>query len=222
MAKISPVSADAPESVTHASTDRISDMDNALKTAEETSPSDDGHSLAERIATFKHVLKIDAMLFVGIVFLSLLGVGITDYRGESAHSYWRYMLIAMALMTTLWGVWRAGRLGLAEGGKLLFRQIILWGATLAAMSVIYLLLSTGRLNYETTGLLILLVLAFATFVDGMLVSWKLYVVGGLLLFTLLMATYVEQYLWMIVITAVVLIVLVLLFVVWKIRSYSGE
>ena len=88
------------------------------------------------------------------------------------------------------------------------------------MAVIYLLLGTGRLNYETTGLLILLVLAFATFIDGMLVSWKLYVVGLLLLFTLLLATYVEQFLWMIVLAALVMIALVLVFVVWKLRTYN--
>ncbi|EIJ36925.1 hypothetical protein [Thiothrix nivea] len=61
-----------------------------------------------------------------------------------------------------------------------------------------------------------------TKVDGMLVSWKLYVVGALLLLTLLMATYVEQFLWMIVLAAVVMIALVLVFVVWKLRSYSGR
>jgi uncharacterized membrane protein len=82
-------------------------------------------------------------------------------------------------------------------------------------------LGTGRLNYETTGLLILLVLAFTTFIDGMLVSWKLYVVGLLLLLTLLMATYVESFLWMIVLAAVVMIALVLVFVVWKLRSYTS-
>lgn len=179
-------------------------------------------SVRERLAVAGHVLKIDALLFVSIMFLALLGVGITDYRGESAHGYWRYMLILMALGTTLWGVWRSRRLGLAEGSKLLYQQAILWGAAMLTMAVIYLLLGTGRLNYETTGLLILLVLAFATFVDGMLVSWKLYVVGALLLLTLLLATYVEQFLWMIVLAAVVMIALVLVFVVWKLRSYSGR
>lgn len=177
-------------------------------------------SLGDRLTTAKHVMKIDALLFVGIVFVSLLGVGITDYQGQSAHSYWRYMLILMALSTTLWGVWRTRRLGLAESSKLLFQQIILWGAALAAMGVIYLLLGTGRLNFETTGLLVLLVLAFATFIDGMLVSWKLYVVSGLLLLTLLLATYVEAFLWMIVIVAVVVVALVLIFVVWKLRSLA--
>lgn len=200
----------------------ISTPQAGANTAADSPENQSGLNLAERAAAFKRVLKIDALLFIGIVFIALLGVGITDYKGESAHSYWRYMLIMMALGTTLWGEWRVKQLGLREGSRLLYQQIILWGAALVTMAVIYLLLGTGRLNYETTGLLILLVLAFATFIDGMLVSWKLYVVGLLLLFTLLLATYVEQFLWMIVLAALVMIALVLVFVVWKLRTYTGS
>jgi hypothetical protein len=87
------------------------------------------------------------------------------------------------------------------------------------VAVIYRLLEAGSINVDTTGLLVLLMLTFATFVDGMLVSWKLYVVSALLLLTLLMAAYVGQFLWIILLAAVVLIALVLIFVVWKIRSY---
>ncbi|OQX05895.1 MAG: hypothetical protein BWK73_32390 [Thiothrix lacustris] len=170
-------------------------------------------------ATFKHVLKVDAALFVGITFFAMLGIGITNYRVDSAYSYWSYMLVVLAVVTTAWGSWRAQKLGLREGGKLLYQQIILWGAALVSVAVIYRLLEAGRINVDTTGLLVLLMLTFATFVDGMLVSWKLYVVSALLLLTLLMAAYVGQFLWIILLAAVVLIALVLIFVVWKIRSY---
>jgi uncharacterized membrane protein len=176
-------------------------------------------SLTEQAKAFKHVMKVDAILFVGIIFLALLGVGITNYRGSNAHTYWTYLLVLLALVTSAWGAWRSKRLGVMESGKLLFEQAILWGGALVAVAVIYRLLDTGRVNYETTGLLILLVLTLTTFVDGMLVSWKLYVVSALLLFSLLMAMYVGQLLWMIVLVALVLIGLVLAYVIWKIRSH---
>lgn len=166
----------------------------------------------------KHVLKLDALMFVTIMLLALLGVGITDYNAASAHGYWRYLMLAMAVLTTLWGVWRTRKLGLAQGSKLLYQQSILWGSTLVAMLVIYLLQAEGRLDFEITGLMVLLVLALATFIDGMLVSWKLYIVGLVLLLALLLATYVEAFLWMIVLAAVVMITLVLAFVAWKLRS----
>ncbi|MDD5394132.1 MAG: hypothetical protein PHE17_14055 [Thiothrix sp.] len=170
--------------------------------------------------TFKQVLKVDAALFVGITFFAMLGVGITNYRVDSAYSYWSYMLISLAVVTTVWGIWRAKKLGLMESGKLLYQQAILWGAALVSVAVIYRLLGAGRINVDTTGLLVLLMLTFATFVDGMLVSWKLYVVSALLLLTLLMAAYVGQFLWIIMLAAAVLVGLMLVFVVWKIRSYG--
>lgn len=176
-----------------------------------------GRPLAERLAMTRHVLKIDAMLFVGIMFLALLGVGITSSQGANADAYWRYMLILMALATTLWGEWRSRRLGATQGSRLLYQQMILWGAALVSMAVIYLLLGQGRLTYGTTGLLVLLVLAFATFVDGMLVSWKLYVVGLLLFLTLLLTTLVERYLWLIMLLAAVMVALVLILVMWKLH-----
>ena len=152
-----------------------------MSTPVDTPKPDDGRTLSERMHSLGHVMKVDAIVFVGIMLLALLGVGITDYRGTSAHGYWRYLLILMALITTLWGIWRSRRLGLAHGSRILFQQLVLWSGALIATAVVYLLLGTGRLNYETTGLLTLLLLAFATFVDGMLVSWKLYVVSALLL-----------------------------------------
>jgi hypothetical protein len=178
--------------------------------------------LADSKATLTQVLKVDAILFVGITFFALLGVGITNYRGDTAYSYWSYMLVALALVTTVWGSWRSKRLGLLEHGKLLYQQVIVWGAALVAVAVIYRLLNSGRINFETTGLLVLLMLTFATCIDGMLVSWKLYVVSALLLATLLMAAYVGQFLWMIMLGAAVVVGFVLIFVVWKIRAYSRQ
>lgn len=188
-------------------------MDTAVSEPRANSP------VAESGATFKQVLKVDAVLFVSIIFLAVLGVGITNYRIDSAYSYWSYMLVFLALMTTAWGMWRSKKLGLLKSGKLLYQQAILWGGALVAVAVIYRLLNAGRINVDTTGLLVLLMLTFTTFVDGMLVSWKLYVVSALLLLTLLMAAYVGQFLWIILLVAVVLIALVLAFVVWKLRSY---
>ncbi|OQX14115.1 MAG: hypothetical protein BWK73_10205 [Thiothrix lacustris] len=173
-------------------------------------------------AAIKHVLKVDVLIFSGIMLLALLGVGITDYSVSRAHSYWRYLMIVMAVLTTLWGVWRSRKLGLAHGSKLLYQQMILWGAALTAMMMIYLLQAAGRLDFEITGLMILLVLALVTFIDGMLVSWKLYLVGLILLMALLLAMYVEAFLWMIVLAALLAVALVVVFVMWKIRSHQGE
>ncbi|QLQ31567.1 MAG: hypothetical protein HZT40_08165 [Candidatus Thiothrix singaporensis] len=185
---------------------------------EQTPAGASGHGM---LNIARHVLKIDSILFVGIMCLAVLGWAPPTLM-VPASAYWSYMLVLMALGTTLWGEWRSRRLGAAEGGKLLYRQLVLWGAALAAMGLVYLLLGSGRLNYEVTGLLVLLVLAFATFVDGMLVSWKLHVVGALLFFIVLMLTFVERFLWEIILVAGVLVALVLGGVIWKLHRYTHD
>ena len=166
----------------------------------------------------KHVMKVDAFIFVVVIIVAMLGVGITDYQGEKAHVYWRYILLVLAMTTTVWGLWRSRELGLRHNSKLLGQQLILWGAAVVAMLIIYQLLNAGRVDFEAAGLLILLILAFTTFIDGMLVSWKLYFVGLLLLLTLLLATYVEEFLWIILLVALVLVIGVVGFIVWKLRQ----
>jgi len=177
-------------------------------------------SIHERLLAIKHVLEVDMALFGGIMVLALIGAGITDYSAQEAHQYWRYLMIGMALGTTMWGLWRSKRLGLAEAEHLLVRQVVLWGAALVVMGVVYLLLSIGRLNYETTGLMILMILAYATFVDGMLVSWKLYVVGLVLLLTLLLNAYMENYLLIVVLISAGMLTLVMVVVAWQIHHHS--
>ncbi len=177
-------------------------------------------SLHERIETIKHVLKIDVAIFGGIMVVALVGAGITDYNAQKAHIFWRYLTFGMAVGTTAWGLWRSKRLGLTEAEHLLVGQAVLWGAALVAMGVVYLLLSIGRLNFETTGLMILLILAYASFVDGMLVSWKLYIVGLMLLLTLLLNAYLENYLLIIVLISAAALVLVLVALMWQIRHHS--
>ena len=174
----------------------------------------------ERLLVIKHVLKIDTVIFGGIMVMALVGAGITDYNAQEAHLFWRYLMIGMALGTTIWGLWRSKRLGLFEAEHLLVRQVVLWGAALVAVGVVYLLLSIGRLNFETTGLMILLILAYATFVDGMLVSWKLYIVGLVLLLTLLLDAYLENYLLIVVLVSAGVLALVLVALVWQIRHHS--
>lgn len=176
----------------------------------------------EEKTAVKHVLIVDSMIFIGILGIALLGVGFTDYKGQLSEYYWRWVFIALAITTTVWGVWRSRKLGVYTESKILYRQAVIWGAGLLTMGVIFLLLSTGRLNYETTGLLILLLLALVTFIDGLIVSWKLYFVGVTFLMILLLSTYVESYLWMILIFAGVMMALVGIIVILEIKKLQNH
>jgi hypothetical protein len=176
----------------------------------------------EHLIENKHVLKkvllVDTFFFLVILTMSLVGIGLTDFKGLSSEAYWRFVFILTAVITTIWSVWKYRKLGIYEGSKILYKQAVVWFSGFVAMGLLYMLLSTGRLNYETTGLLIVLLLALLTFIDGILVSWKLFLIGLTLLFALILSTYVESYLWMILIFTGIVVLGVVLFVVLKIKK----
>jgi hypothetical protein len=59
------------------------------------------------------------------------------------------------------------------------------------------------LTYESTGLIILLLLALTTFIAGIQLGFQLCLLGGFLGLTVLMVAYLEQYVWVLVFLAVV-------------------
>ena len=87
---------------------------------------------------------------------------------------------------------------------------MLWFGLLVAVRLVYLLLHAGRLDNENTGLIILLLLALTTFFAGIHLGWRLCLVGGFLGAALVAATYLEEYVWMLVIIAMVILAIVFL------------
>ena len=67
----------------------------------------------------------------------------------------------------------------------------------------YLLLHAGRLDSENTGLIILLLLSLTVFGSGIYLGWRLCLVGACLALALVLATYLEEFVWLFVIVMVV-------------------
>ena len=77
-------------------------------------------------------------------------------------------------------------------------------------------LITGRLDNENTGLIILLLLALTTFFAGIHLGWRLFIVGIFLGLALIGATYLEEFVWMFLIIALVVVAIFLL-----LKHYAG-
>jgi len=76
-------------------------------------------------------------------------------------------------------------------------MVVVWLSVLVAVNLVYFLFHSGRLDSENTGLVILLILALATFLAGMSQDWRLCLLGVLLGGALILATYLEEFLWII-------------------------
>jgi hypothetical protein len=152
--------------------------------------------------SFLHDLKVFEIIFIALVVLSLIGVGITDFSPARSYWYWFAMapIFAGACLVMEWS--QARREG-TTWLNIVRTQLFTWLGLLAAIQVVFLLLRSGRLTYESTGLVILLLLALTTFIAGIHLGYQLCLLGGFLGVTLMMVAYLEQYVWVIVFLAVV-------------------
>ncbi len=152
-------------------------------------------------------------LFI-VVILSILGIGITNFRPLESYRYWGAMTIVLAVTGIVIGWNRSKRLG-EQVKHMLIVQLVHWSATLVAVGGIFLLLKMGRLNYENTGLVILLTLGFSTFLDGYRISWSFALIGILMFVAGLFGGYLEQYVWITLIAMICIFVVAFLLEKYK-------
>ena len=91
---------------------------------------------------------------------------------------------------------------------LLRTQLLHWAGLLVAVRLVFEMLHKGRLDNENTGLVILLLLALSTFIAGIHLGWRLCLVGGFLGAALVAATYLEEYVWVLLIIGLAILVVV--------------
>ncbi|MGH8576577.1 MAG: hypothetical protein ACREXJ_06620 [Gammaproteobacteria bacterium] len=162
--------------------------------------------IAARLATIKDKLDIfpfanDAVVLGALIGLSYIGIALTRVSPQASHLYWMVMIPVFGAISLL-AQWQLVR---AEPGKwsvLLRQQLFHWIGLWVAVHLTYMLLGVGLLNYESVGFVVLLLLAFAFFTQGVYVDWRFYIVGGFLAVSLLVAMHLNAYLWIILLLAI--------------------
>ena len=160
--------------------------------------------------TRKYRLGVETLALMAAFILSVIGIGITDFYPMASYRYWGAMTLILATIGIVLGWAHQKKLNLPVR-ELFITQMVHWGATMAAIAGVFFLLKAGRLNYENTGLVVLLILALATFLDGYRFSWSFSVLGMMMFISAVIGAYIEQYAWVVLIaivcTAVAIIVL---------------
>ncbi len=147
-------------------------------------------------------LKLYKVLFPLLILLALGGVGYTDINPLDSHWYWLCMvpLFAAACLLLEWTEKRGSGLHWAE---VLRGQLMLWLSLLVGVLLVYMLLHAGRLDSESAGLIVLLLLAMTTFAAGVQLGALVALLGGFLALSLVLAAYVESYVWLIMLGVLV-------------------
>jgi hypothetical protein len=182
-------------------------------------PADNSTAVSEESATKKSLLKrmfgTYEIILVVLILLSIIGIGITDFSPGDSHRYW-FAMVPVFAGACLILEWSRARGKGQKWTTIVRTQLLLWLGLLLAVRLTYLLLQTGRLDNENTGLVILLLLALTTFFAGIHLGWRLFIVGIFLGVALIGAAYLEEFVWMFLILAIVVVAIFLL-----LKRYAG-
>jgi len=161
-------------------------------------------TLRKRI--FNKRFRLDELTLLVLLGASYIGVAITDMSPANSHRYWMLMvpLFFVASLVTEWPNIR--------NEKHLWKEVLLiqglqWLALLMAVELVFLIQQVGRLNFETTALILLLEFALVTFIAGIRMGWLFRLTGIFLAISLLVLAYLERYLWILLLLAALLLII---------------
>jgi hypothetical protein len=181
---------------------------------------DNSTAVSGDTATKKSLLKrlfgIHEIILIVLILLSIIGIGITDFSPADSHRYW-FVMVPVFAVACLILEWSRARGKGQKWTTILRSQLLLWLGLLVAVRLVYLLLQAGRLDNENTGLIILLLLALTTFFAGIHLGWRLLIVGIFLGVALIAATYLEEFVWIFLIIALVVVAIFLI-----LKRYAGN
>lgn len=142
-------------------------------------------------------------LFAALVVLSGVGIGVTSFSPQYGFHFWMAMVPLFGGASAILAVGRER----PEGGSsatILRTQVLHWLGAFAALWLIFLLQRAGQLGYDALGLVALATLALATFLAGVHGDWRLCGVGVLLGCIVVVASYVQQLAWVLLVPGAVL------------------
>jgi hypothetical protein len=157
----------------------------------------------ENTGRLRHISYYEWVL-IALMTLAVVGIGITYFSPQKSYRYWITMVPVFGgfCLSIEWS--RLAGKG-QEKWAIVRDQLYHWFATLVAVLLVYLLSSAGKLNTQDTSLIILLLLALSTFLAGIQIGWRLYLIGFFLGVIIVMTAYLKDYLWVLILLGILAI-----------------
>jgi hypothetical protein len=155
--------------------------------------------------TKRERLRLEEFAFPALVALSIIGESITNYSPIISFWYWLTMIPVFAMIAII-TEWSQARARSISATNVIVIQLVHWGGTCIGLFATYSLWHVGRLANEHTGLVILLLLALTTFLDGYHVGWRFYLAGLLLFAYAIIAALLKVVIWVALLIAVPVVI----------------
>jgi hypothetical protein len=152
-------------------------------------------------------------IFEGIVGAAMLvlafaAIASSDVSAVGTHLYWSALVVCFALVT-----FAIDRLHPRKGSslaKVALPILLHWLGVFLAIELVYFFVGTGRMANLDTGLTNALILALGTYLAGVHSNWRLMLVGLAIGLAAAGTAFLEEYLWVMLGLAVLVIVVLVL------------
>jgi len=161
----------------------------------------------------KRRFHFEEAILVLLLILSLVGIGITDFSPADGLGYWIIMVFVFGLFGILIG-WLQSKHNIDDFKKIIREQSIHWFTSLLVVGGAFLVQKSGRIDPESAGLVILLILSLSTILDGLRVGWRFSLVGLFMGTSAVVAAYTEHFLWIEILIAIGIVLLTVLWEYW--------
>jgi len=142
----------------------------------------------------KRHVGLEEAVFIVLVILSLTGISITRFSIHDGYGYWLFMVFVFAALS-IFVSWLQAKAGAQDFGEIVKQQGMHWLHTLLIVGAAFFLNKSGQLTEIGASLVILLILALATILDGYRIGWQFRLLGFFLVACSLIIAYIEQYIW---------------------------
>lgn len=143
-------------------------------------------------------------IFILLLSLSLLGIGITQFSAEDGYAYWLFMVFIFGTLATSI-TWLKAKKGQADFAAIIKEQSLHWGYSLIVVGGAFLLQKSGKLDAGGASLVVLLILALSTMLDGIRIGWQFSLLGFFLGACALLIAYIEKFMLAAIILAIAII-----------------
>ncbi|MCQ8103340.1 hypothetical protein NP590_04405 [Methylomonas sp. SURF-2] len=137
---------------------------------------------------------LEQAIFIIMLLLSLLGMVVTDFSRHDGYGYWLIMVLVFGVLS-IFVSWLQSKRSEIEFGDIVKEQASHWLLTLLIVVAAFLVQKSGQLTETSASLVILLLLAMATMLDGKRIGWQFTLIGFYLAGSAIIIAYVEAFIW---------------------------
>jgi hypothetical protein len=161
----------------------------------------------------KRHFSIEETVFIVMMLLSLLGIVITDFSQHDGYGYWMFMVLVFGILS-IFVSWLQAKTRQSDIREIVRIQSLHWLQTLLIVGASSLLNKSGDISEISASLVILLMLALATMLDGMRIGWQFSLLGFFLAACALIVAYVDAFIWACSALALLVVAATLLWGYW--------